>query len=196
MSIQWYLKAFFKPKVVIRMKSVPTVESHLFSTYFHISGSVHPMVTVTPSPLAGPLQPSSVRSTDSSPSHSHSHSHSQMSRNSSRKSNNSVNCKLDSKYETLLQHSFHFFTLMEKNKIKNCFTADLKLLPRKYSYLDPLTLKVPLKDVVCYLSLLEAGRPEDKLECKYIFIFIFQLHKEVANTKCEQKKTTFYYPTI
>ena len=63
------------------------------------AGSVHPMVTVTPSPLAGGiLQPTSVRSTDSSPSHSHSYSHSQMSRNSSRKSNNSVNCKLDGKH--------------------------------------------------------------------------------------------------
>lgn len=54
-------------------------------------GTIHPLVMVTPSPLAAANRPS----TDSSPTHSHSHSHSQMSRNSSRKSNNSLNCKLD-----------------------------------------------------------------------------------------------------
>lgn len=81
--------------------------------------SVHPMVTVTPSPLAGMLlQSSSARSTDSSPSHSHSHSHSQMSRNSSRKSNNSVNCKLDGEFYIRTYSMYRLNSIMHFNSLR------------------------------------------------------------------------------
>lgn len=52
-----------------------------------------------------------------------------------------------------------------------CLPTGLKLIKGNSTPLKTSTLPQPLdtvqlKDIVCYLSLLEGGRPEDKLECE------------------------------
>ena len=58
----------------------------------------------------------------------------------------------------------------------------LKLIKGNSTPLKTVALPQPmdtvqLKDIVCYLSLLEGGRPEDKLECECLSVDVQQAAK-------------------